>query len=651
MYPQLNQLKKGEHTVSVEARSLDVLRCLARHAPQVVSREQILEEVWAEAFIGEEVISHAVWELRKVFGDDARNSRYIQTVPRKGYRLVAEIVRPSGAAEPREGVRIGQYEIGEELGIGAMGVVYKAFDRRLRRLVALKFLASELTRDETARYRFQREARLAASLDHPNLATVHEIGETAEGRQYIVTPFYGGGSLKQRLESSRLDVEEAVAIAAQIASGLSAAHDAGIIHRDVKPANILLTESGQAKLVDFGIAKLANGTRLTQTGSSLGTPAYKSPEQSRGETVDHRADIWSLGAVLYEMLCGRRRFGGDYEHAIVRAILEDEPESLTADGVPEEFDRVVHKALVKDPEHRYQKAEELAADLERQAGAAPGAPIAPPAKGFRRPFAAGMIVLVLAAGGYLASRFVARPPTSPNQVSAEVSHLLSQGLHFEREGDTSEELANAVACYRGALELDPENPETQARLAMVLTRQQVQFPEPGQLEEIRTLALGACDAAPDLWLGWFAVAKLRMLKKDYEKAAEAARNAIELTPKEDAESDRGHSILGEALIELGRTEEGLRESERAVKSGDGFVRARLVLAGKLWDLGRLDQAAGEYDRVLRYDPNHMEALNNLTLLYYPMGRYRDALPLIKRAPGRRDDPRIANNIGSSSTCV
>lgn len=650
--PELREMAKGETRLKVEGRSLDVLRCLARHAPQVVSRERIIQEVWGEAYVGEEVISHAVWELRRVFDDDARDPRYIQTIPRKGYRLVAEVLRPSGSAEPRVGARINQYRIEEKLGNGAMGVVFKARDRRLKRTVALKFLAPELTRDETARRRFQREARLAAGLDHPSLATVHEIDETAESRQYIVTAFYGGGSLKDRLDRGPLDLREAVGIALQVARGLAEAHRHDIIHRDVKPANILLTESGAAKLVDFGIAKLASGTRLTQTGSSLGTPAYKSPEQSRGDEVDHRTDIWSLGVVLYEMFTGRQPFRGGYEQAVVRSILEDEPAPLTdASGceLPAGLERVVRRALEKDPEDRYPTADELIADLKEFAGGAVGEGGEAPVATSRRWIAVVAAVVVLTLAGLIASRFVVDRSSSPpaEGVAVEVSRLLSQGVHFERNGDSAEDLAAATASFRKALELDPENPEVQARLALVMARQQVQFPEPGRLKEIHRLAERALGSAPELGLAWLAVAKLSLLEEKLQEAAEAARDAIERVPEDAPESDRGHSLLGEALIRLEQIDEGLEELRRATDMGQGFVRARLVLASKLWDLGRLEEAAAEYARVLRdYDPNRMVALNNLGLLYYQMGRYRDALPRLHRAFERKNDPRNANNLGA-----
>ncbi len=220
-------------------------------------------------------------------------------------------------------------------------------------------------------------------------------------------------------------------------------------------------------------------------------------------------------------------------------------------------------------------------------------------------------------------------------------------LIAEWSGDSSEDLTAAEGSYRKALELDGENPEVRARLALLLARQQLQFPEPGRLREIRRLADGALEAAPELWLAWLARAKLRLLEQKPGEAAEAARTAIELTPESDFDRDRGHSLLGEALMQLGRVEEGLEELRRATEVGRGFIRARLVLASQLNRQGRLEEAAAEFARILRdYDPSQINALNNLGLLYYQMGRYQDALPLLKKGFERRRDPRISNNLGA-----
>ena len=259
----------------------------------------------------------------------------------------------------------GKYKIVEVLGRGGMGVVYKAEDIKLRRTVALKFLAPELTREKEAKDRFILEAQTASALNHPNICTVHEIDES-ESQMFIALAFLEGESLKQRIAQGPLKIDEAVNISAQIATGLFEAHEKGIVHRDIKSSNIMITPKGQAVIMDFGIAKLAGETRLTRTGATMGTVAYMSPEQSRGEKVDHKTDIWSFGIVLYEMILSQLPFKGDHEQAVMYSILNENPEPLTAlrTGVPMELERIVVKALQKDPAKRYQHTDEMLVDLK-----------------------------------------------------------------------------------------------------------------------------------------------------------------------------------------------------------------------------------------------------------------------------------------------
>jgi Flp pilus assembly protein TadD/TolB-like protein len=265
------------------------------------------------------------------------------------------------------GETVSHYEILEELGGGGMGVVYKALDTRLRRHVALKFLPAELTRNAPAKQRFLLEAHAASTLDHPNVCTVHEVDETPDGRLFIAMAYYQGQSLRQRIEQGPLGVPEALKIALQVARGLEAAHRAGIVHRDVKPANIMLPPGGEVKVLDFGLAKLeGEARRLTRTGTTMGTVAYMSPEQASGDTVDARSDLWSLGVVLYEMLTGRLPFKGERDHSLIYSILHDTAAALRTHlpGAPRAVERLLERLLEKDPRHRYQSATEVVAALE-----------------------------------------------------------------------------------------------------------------------------------------------------------------------------------------------------------------------------------------------------------------------------------------------
>ena len=263
------------------------------------------------------------------------------------------------------GQTISHYKILSELGRGSMGVVYKAEDTKLERTVALKFLASHLLEDEESHARFIREAKAAASLDHQNICTVHEIDEI-DGQTFIAMAYIEGQSVKDKIAERPLKLEEALDIAIQTAQGLRAAHQKEIVHRDIKPANLMLTEEGQVKVMDFGLAQLAEQSRLTKTATMLGTPAYMSPEQAQRLPTDRRTDIWSLGVVIYKMVTGRLPFEGERQEAVLYAIGNEEPEPPTAlrSRVPLELDRIVEKALAKSPDERYQHVEEMIVDLK-----------------------------------------------------------------------------------------------------------------------------------------------------------------------------------------------------------------------------------------------------------------------------------------------
>jgi len=270
------------------------------------------------------------------------------------------------------GKTLSHYTIQDELGRGGMGIVYKAEDSKLHRSVAIKVLPAAALANKDDRARFYREARAAASLSHPNIATVYEIDEAVpEGskdddlRPFIAMEFISGETLDEQVKRGPFKLKEAVLIASQVAQALDAAHEKNIVHRDIKTQNVMMTAKGDAKVLDFGLAQTAQSTKLTRLGSTLGTVAYMSPEQARGEEVDGRADLWSLGVVLYEMIAGRSPFPGDYEQAVLYEILNQDPEPLTAlrTGVPMGLEWIVSKCLAKSPADRYQTATDLLVDL------------------------------------------------------------------------------------------------------------------------------------------------------------------------------------------------------------------------------------------------------------------------------------------------
>ena len=273
------------------------------------------------------------------------------------------------------GKNILHYKIIEKLGEGGMGIVYKAEDTKLKRKVAIKFLPRQIAISEEERERFKIEARAAAALNHSNIATIYAI-EEIDDEIFIVMEYIDGQELKEKISKCSIDIEDSIKIATQIAGGLQAAHEKDIIHRDIKSANIMITKEDQVKIMDFGLAKIGGGTQLTKDHSTLGTAAYMSPEQARGEIVDQRSDIWSFGVVLYEMLTGELPFKGDYEQAVIYSILNEEPKSISElrSDVPEALQSIVEKALTKGTEERYQTTADLLIALNNfssQAAATP----------------------------------------------------------------------------------------------------------------------------------------------------------------------------------------------------------------------------------------------------------------------------------------
>lgn len=330
-----------------------------------------------------------------------------------------------------------------------MGVVYKARHLTLGRSVALKFLPPHLIPDEAAEQRFLREAQAASALDHPNICTIYEIGEH-EGRLFIAMACYQGETLQRKVDRGPLPLEEALDYVAQMAEGLACAHEAGIVHRDVKPTNVMVTERGRVKLLDFGVAKAVGQVDLTQMGETVGTAAYMSPEQARGRAVDPRSDLWALGVVLYEMLTGKRPFHAEYAQALVYQILHEEPESVQAlrPEVPERLADVVRKALAKNPDERYRDGAELLDDLtalrqEPEKKAPRGAQRPGPRRGpaaYAGPGALLIVVVGVAFYLWQAAEPTERPGAAATPVAPDIDHASVAVLPFENlSGDPGQD--------------------------------------------------------------------------------------------------------------------------------------------------------------------------------------------------------------------
>ena len=368
------------------------------------------------------------------------------------------------------GKQLSHYLIESELGRGGMGIVYRARDTKLDRTVAIKVLPASALASEDDRARFYREAKAAAALNHPNIAQVYQIDEAVptggaeeEPRPFIAMEFVDGETLDAAVRDKPLRISEAVRIATGVAGALGVAHEKGIVHRDIKSANVMLTSDGTPKVLDFGLAQTSASTKLTRMGSTLGTVAYMSPEQARGEEVDGRSDLYSLGAVLYEMVAGRAPFAGEYEQAVVYGILNEAPEPLTAvrTGVPMELERIVGKLLAKDRTRRYASAADLVVDLNNldhtstrqslSAAQLSGVSDPPPSPAVavvpaRRNtgMTAAAVVAILAAGlalGWLLSGALGTPDPTEPLTRVRMTAFDLQGLRFPRVSPTQDYLA------------------------------------------------------------------------------------------------------------------------------------------------------------------------------------------------------------------
>ena len=536
--------------------------------------------------------------------------------------------------------KIGHYRLLGSLGKGGMGLVQRAKDMKLGRTVALKFLRHELYERPEAKARFLREARAASQLDHPNICTVHEIGETDDGRLYIVMACYDGETLKERLDRGPLPITDAVHITRQVAAGLAKAHREGVVHRDIKPANIFLTDDGQVKVLDFGVAKVTGDSALTRTGLSIGTPFYMAPEQAIGDS-DHRADIWALGVILYEMLIGARPFSGTHQTAVIQSVLNDPvpPVLIHRADVPPDLIHVVERALAKEPDERYQDAEEFAAALPSlsepvQFGARPERVIAdetdptrilsaedvskPRFAGLQKrkesrarrslllPFLAGVLITALVAAGWIYQ--VSHTPieiTPPPALEASMDTVTVAVLPFNVRGEGGYEYLREGMVDLLSTKLDGAGEIRTIDPNALLRRREVQpvdVSDPqssavlGRYFDSDLLILGnVFEAAHQLR---FDAAVYRITAGDVAKIADAS-----------AEGDAAEmfSLVDDLAIQLlvGLDSTAPARTRRlAALTSESFPALKSYLEGEnAWRAGRFGEAAGAFEIAVAQDPD------------------------------------------------
>ena len=544
------------------------------------------------------------------------------------------------------GQRVGAYEIVGSLGGGGMGEVYQARDTRLGRLVAIKFVSDEFAANRTASERLVREAKLTSLLNHPNIVTVHDVGDV-NGRPFIVMELVVGRSLYAALQEERLKPARAIQIASQIADGLAVAHAAGIVHRDLKPRNIMLTEDGRAKIVDFGVGKTspaAMGTDdptfeagLTDAFGVVGTAGYMAPEQVTGRFVDFRADQFALGTLVYEMITGQRAFKRDTSVQTMAAIVEAEPRPI-AGLIPDasaELVTIVERCLAKDPAHRYASTQDLARDLREVplfAGSRTsrsGFALAPaPRRRWRWAAAAVILVAIVAAIGVFQRNRTAAP-------LVEARALLDR---FDKQANVD----HAIGLLSAA-SVNSRDPVVHTMLAEAYWRK-FEFSQDATLADRAgesaglALRLNQTHAPAHVVL-----AMINHGQGRYDGALGEAQKAVSL----DSRHSRAWRELGRANLRLGRREEAEKDFRTAVALDPDDWTARNSLGALYFSLNRLDEAVTEFERMLALAPDNTRAYNNLGSAFLQQERFDKATEMYERSLSLDRNTTAYSNLGTA----
>jgi len=568
------------------------------------------------------------------------------------------------------------YEIVSRIGVGGMGEVYRARDPRLDRDVAIKILPADSGAAPVQRERFVREARAASALVHPNIITIHEIN-AADGVDFIVMEYVRGEPLSKLLMGGRLGLARTLEYAVQIADALKAAHEAGIVHRDLKPGNIMIASSGLVKVLDFGIAKRMSepgadedrttAASLTVAGSAIGTPAYMSPEQTLGDEVDARSDLFSFGVVLYEMLAGQLPFDRTTNLSLVRQIVHEPPRPLriTAPDVPNELVAIVDRCLVKDPAGRYVSAATLRDDLRRIAARVESgttgrgevetreAP-APAAEPRRRPrasraltIAAGVVLIAILAwaGGPSLVRWVRAQlaPASLADAEAPPQELYARATErlrlYYRDGNVD----LAIKQLDRALALKSPYPIVEARLSLAYWRKNAVSADPEWQKRALAHAERAVAGSDQLAMAHIALGAAEMIAGHPDKAAAAYQKAETLDPANWELLWR----LGDLAVAQKDPTVAEKYFRRATEAGPQEWESHSRFGVFSYGQGRYTDAIASFEKMRDVAPDHPRAYSSLAAVYHQLGRPDEAAALLQRALQIAPDAQTYSNLGTN----